>query len=450
MTDIIAAKATGNAVGGISIIRVSGEGSICKINSLFKGENLNCVDSHTINYGKIIDGKREVDEVLVSVMKAPKTFTGEDVVEINCHGGLLITNNILEQVLNIDGIRMAEPGEFSKRAFMNGKKSLIATKAINDIINATNDTAIQMATTSFEERSSSNIEGIRSALMDIIANIEVNIDYPEYEDIEEFTNNYLHNKILLLSQEIDKTIIYSKQGSIYNSGLTTAIIGSPNVGKSTLLNALTKEERAIVTDIEGTTTDSIEATVNLSTLTLNLVDTAGIRETTNLIEKLGVDKSKEWILKSDLVLFIVDGSRQLTKEEKDLYLSIKNENVIVIINKVDLQDLDFTDFFEDYIKISAFNGDNLEMIETKIIEIFNLATFDVNSGKYLTDLSDLLKLKEAKIHLEEAIKNIALGVPIDIIEVDLKEAMFKLGEILGIEVKSDLLNELFSRFCLGK
>ena len=450
MEDTIVAISTSLGVGAISIIRVSGKDSIKIVNSIFKGKNLNKVDSHTINYGHIIDNNEIIDEVLVSIMKAPKTFTMEDVVEINCHGGIATTNRVLELLLT-NGCRLAEPGEFTKRAFLNGRIDLLEAEAVMDIINAKTEKSRSTAINKLNGSVSKKINELKNKELKILSNIEVNIDYPEYEDIEVLTNEKILPDLNNLKESIDKVIKDSYNGKIINEGINVAIIGKPNVGKSSILNLLLGEEKAIVTDIEGTTRDIVEGSVVLNGVILNILDTAGIRETDNLVEKIGVEKSKELIEKADLLLFVLNSNEEINEYEKELINIIKEKNYIVVLNKTDLkQNIDISNYnFNNVVKISAKNND-IEELKNKIIEIYNLDKIETMDVTYLSNSKDISLLKESKKYIESAIKSIKNNVPIDMVEIDIKESCQKLNEILGENYNDNLLNELFSNFCLGK
>ncbi len=450
MNHNIAAIATPHGEGGIAIVRVSGAKAIEAVNK-YLSFNLVNKDSNTINFGYFKNEKNEIiDEVLVSVMRAPRTFTGENTVEINCHGGIFITNKILETLLQDEEIELAEPGEFSKRAFLNGKKTLTEAESLMDIIKAGSEQSHQMALKALKGETKTLIEQLRNELMNIIAQIEVNIDYPEYEDIEEITQIHLQKQIDSLERQINNIIIDSKKGELIKEGIKTALIGAPNVGKSSLLNRLSRSEKAIVTEIAGTTRDVIESSINIGEVTLNLVDTAGIRKTDNLIEQIGIEKSQQMIEEAELILHILDASRELTEEEKALIELTKSKRTILIINKTDNSCGEIEKSFPHAIKMSVLNNQGINTLEQEIIRIFDLASFDVFKSNYVTNTRHISKLEYTKTLLERSKENIEIMMPMDIIEIDLKEAMFTLGEILGIEVKDDLLNELFSRFCLGK
>lgn len=448
--DMIIGISTAYSKGAISIIRLSGDGVIELVNKVFKGANLCKVKSHTINYGHIYDNnKKEIlDEVLVSVFRAPKTYTKEDVVEINCHGGLFVTNLIYENLVNL-GARPAEPGEFTKRAFLNGRIDLTKAEAVMDIIDAENKTAIKLANQGINGKIYNLVREYRQELLDIIAVIDVNIDYPEYDDVEELTNDEVEPKLNDIVDKLEKLLKDSIGARYLKEGITTAIIGKPNVGKSTLLNALLKENKAIVTNIPGTTRDIIEAKVNVGNITLNLVDTAGIRKTNNVVEKLGVEKSKESIEKADLVLFVLDGSSKLTKEEKIIYEQIKDKPHIVILNKKDLGTNDTYKEF-DYLNISAHNELDIELLEKQITEKV-LKDIDLtNNSVYLGNSRQISKLTQAINSLKEAKKTIDNNTFIDFVEIYLRDAYNYLGEITGDTSTTSLLDELFSKFCLGK
>ncbi len=445
----IAAIATGLSPAGISIIRISGATAIAEINQVFKGKDLTQVAANTLTYGHIVDGEQIIDEVLIGIMHNPRSFTGEDVVEINCHGGMLITERILKLILKLD-IEMAEPGEFSKRAFLNGKKTLSEVNQAMELIEAKNETALNLAINTFSNPTNKLVEGLRSKLMDIISVIEVSIDYPEYDDIEEMTNSNLLPEIESFQTEITQIIEDSKRGALFKNGIDVAIVGSPNVGKSSLLNYMTRENKAIVTDIAGTTRDVVESEINMKGLTLNLLDTAGIRKTNDVVEQIGVERSHEQIELAKLVLFVVDSSRPLTTEEVELYSHVKTKNHIVILNKTDLEQQVDISLFEEVVNLSALNQSGIESLENKILEVLDLENFDSQNAKYVNRIQDVAKLEKTAELLDDVKAQIEFGMPVDTVEIDLKDALFSLGEILGIEVKNDLLNELFSRFCLGK
>lgn len=446
MDNTIAAISTPLGTGAISIIRMSGKDSISIINKIFT-KDLSNEKSHTIHYGKIIDNNEEIDEVLVSLMRSPKTFTKEDVIEINCHGGLSTTNKVLELLLN-NGAVLASPGEFTKRAFLNGRIDLIEAQGIMDLIEAKTELARTQAMKELNGNLSNKIDLLREKLIEIISNIEVNIDYPEYEDINKVTNEQIYPKIKELIQEIDNLIVSSEDGKIIKEGITIGIIGKPNVGKSSLLNAILEEEKAIVTDIEGTTRDTIEGTTIINGIACNFIDTAGIRNSDNIVEQIGVNKSKKIIDTCDLVLLVLNNNDIITKEEQELLEQIRNKPHIVIVNKIDLEQK--LELNEECIKISIKEKKGLEQIKDKISEIFNLEKIKTQDMTYLSNARSISLLKKANNLLVCSLTNIENNYPIDIVEIDLKESWNTLGEIIGKTYTDELLDEMFQRFCLGK
>ena len=451
MEDTIAAISTALGIGAISIIRVSGNEAIPMVNQIFKGPDLTKKESHTITYGHIIDQEKIIDEVLVSIMKAPKTFTREDIVEINTHGGIATTNRVLELLLR-NGCRLADPGEFTKRAFLNGRIDLLKAEGIMDLINAKTDKAREQAISQVSGKASTMIHNLRNNLKEIIANIEVNIDYPEYEDIEVVTHQMLEERLKNLKEEITKILKESENGKMIKEGIMTSIIGKPNVGKSSLLNQLLEEEKAIVTDIEGTTRDTVEGTLIVNGIIFNIIDTAGIRQTEDVVEKLGVQKSLDLINKSELILMVLNNNEELTQEEQEILNNLKNKNHLIIINKVDLESkLNLENIDPDKtIKISALNNEGIDELKTKMIQLFNLEQVKTEDLNYLTNARSIAILKrvlERVTDVENGIKN---QMPIDMIEIDIKEIWNELGEITGETYQDELLDQLFSQFCLGK
>lgn len=446
MDNTIAAISTPLGTGAISIIRMSGKDSISIINKIFT-KDLSNEKSHTIHYGKIIDNNEEIDEALVSLMRSPKTFTKEDVIEINCHGGLSTTNKVLELLLN-NGAVLASPGEFTKRAFLNGRIDLIEAQGIMDLIEAKTELARTQAMKELNGNLSNKIDLLREKLIEIISNIEVNIDYPEYEDINKVTNEQIYPKIKELIQEIDNLIASSEDGKIIKEGITIGIIGKPNVGKSSLLNAILEEEKAIVTDIEGTTRDTIEGTTIINGIACNFIDTAGIRNSDNIVEQIGVNKSKKIIDTCDLVLLVLNNNDIITKEEQELLEQIRNKPHIVIVNKIDLEQK--LELNEECIKISIKEKKGLEQIKDKISEIFNLEKIKTQDMTYLSNARSISLLTKANNLLVSSLTNIENNYPIDIVEIDLKESWNTLGEIIGKTYTDELLDEMFQRFCLGK
>ena len=448
--DIIVGISTAFAEGAISIVRMSGKGSIELVNKIFKGKDLTKVASHTINYGHIIDSNNNViDEVLISVFKAPKTYTKEDVVEINCHGGMFVTNQIYE-LLVLNNARPATPGEFTKRAFLNGRIDLTKAEAVMDIIEAENLTASRMATSALMGSTKEKVDDLRKRLMDIISIISVNIDYPEYDDVEELTNNQILPKLKDIYGDIINILERSKSAKYLKNGVETAIIGKPNVGKSSLLNALLEEQKAIVTAIPGTTRDTIEAKINLGSVTLNLIDTAGIRNTEDVVEKIGVEKSFEVISKAELVLLVLDGSRKIDESDRELLKLVKNKKHLTIVNKSDLKQVIDLNELENPIIISTSSTKDIENLKneiTKIIGIYDLKNKDIT---YISNARQIEKFSKAKDEIVESLNEIDNNLSIDFIDIHLRAAWLYLGEIIGETSTESLIDELFSRFCLGK
>ena len=448
--DIIVGISTPYAKGAISIIRLSGDGVIPLVNKIFKGKNLEKVNSHTIHYGHIIDSntKETIDEVLVSIFKAPKTYTKEDVVEINCHGGVYVTNLIYENLVLI-GARPAEPGEFTKRAFLNGRIDLTKAEAVMDVIDAENKTAVKFANQGINGDIHKLVHIYREELLNIIATISVNIDYPEYDDVEQLTNEEILPNIKSLVKKMKRLLKESIGAKYLKDGINTAIIGKPNVGKSTLLNALLKEEKAIVTNIPGTTRDVIEGKVNLGSITLNLIDTAGIRNTDDVVEKIGVERSFERLESADFILFMLDNTTALTADEKKLLNKIKEKPHLVIVNKNDI----FSEYkheIEGALYISAHNFLDIKKLEEDIVKKV-LKEVNINEGStYLTNARQISKLQLAINSLDESLNAINNNAFIDFVDIYLKEAYNYLGEIVGDTATDSLLDELFSKFCLGK
>ena len=454
MNDTICAISTSQGVGAIAIIRVSGSESIEIVNSIFKGKDLKSVDTHTINYGHIIDDKKNViDEVLVTVMKAPKTFTAEDTVEINTHGGIAPTNKVLE-LLQIKGCRLAEPGEFTKRAFLNGRIDLLQAEAVMDMINSKTNSQREMAANQISGKVSDLINELRDDMIQIISNINVNIDYPEYDDVDIITDEVMIPKITKLKEKIEKILKESKNGVIIKEGIKTSIIGRPNVGKSSLLNALLEEDKAIVTDIAGTTRDIVEGQITINGIILNMIDTAGIRDTKDTIEAIGVEKSKKMMKESDLVLFVLNNNEVLTPDIKELFNDLGNKKYIVIINKIDLdKKLDISELNVDksrIIKMSIINNEGIDELKNKIIELFNLNELETKDPTYLSNTRSISILEKCLKSIKEIEKGLQNNMPIDMIELDIRNIWEILGTINGTTYEEELLDEMFSRFCLGK
>lgn len=448
--DTIAAIATSMGRSAVNIIKISGPESISIVSKIFT-KDLSKLEPNTINYGFIKEGNELIDEVLVSLFTSPNSQTGEDIVEINTHGGISVTNKVLELVLS-NGARLAEPGEFLKRAFLNGKKDLIEAEAISDLINAKTEEARKMSLKGLSGELSKKIKTLRNKILNIIANIEVNIDYPEYEDAIIYTNELLKTNINEIQSDLEKLVKESEKGTLLNNGINVGIVGKPNVGKSSLLNLLINEDKAIVTDIEGTTRDIVEGNITINGVTLNLIDTAGIRETNNVVEKLGVEKSKDIINKSDLIIALFDISRPFTLEDEAILSSIKAKKSIIILNKTDLPTKIDLNKFTSYnvIKTSVKEDIGKDELLNMIKELFSLNEIETGDFTYLSNARQISLIKEAlKLCLEIKYQN-EQNTPVDLIQIDLQNLWKKLGEITGDAYKDELLDEIFSKFCLGK
>lgn len=448
MEDTIAAISTTTGIGAISIIRLSGPEAINITNKVFT-KNLTNAETHTIHYGFIKEKAEKIDEVLVSIMRAPKTFTREDIVEINCHGGIATTNKVLEILLN-NGARLAEPGEFTKRAFLNGRIDLLEAEATMDLISSKSETARKISINTLTGETSNLIKSLRNDLVQIISNIEVNIDYPEYEDVEEMTNDKILPSIQLFKERLSNIIKKSEDSKVIKEGIKVGIIGKPNVGKSSLLNSLIEEEKAIVTNIPGTTRDIVEGTIVLGGITLNIIDTAGIRESSDVVEMLGVEKSRKIITSSDLIIFILNNNEEISDEEKELLKEIKNKKKIIVVNKIDLENKLDKSMLEDYIEISAKENIGVDKIKDRIKKLFNIGELQTSDLTYLSNARTISLLKKSMHQIEDTLEEIQNNSPIDIVELGLKDSWNTLGEVIGETYKDELLDELFSRFCLGK
>ncbi|HER5550231.1 TPA: tRNA uridine-5-carboxymethylaminomethyl(34) synthesis GTPase MnmE [Streptococcus pyogenes] len=451
--DTITAISTPLGEGAIGIVRLSGTDALAIAQSVFKGKNLEQVASHTINYGHIIDPKTGtiIDEVMVSVMLAPKTFTREIVVEINTHGGIAVTNEIL-QLLIRQGARMAEPGEFTKRAFLNGRVDLTQAEAVMDIIRAKTDKAMTIAVKQLDGSLSQLINDTRQEILNTLAQVEVNIDYPEYDDVEEMTTALLREKTQEFQSLLENLLRTAKRGKILREGLSTAIIGRPNVGKSSLLNNLLREDKAIVTDIAGTTRDVIEEYVNIKGVPLKLVDTAGIRETDDLVEQIGVERSKKALQEADLVLLVLNASEKLTDQDRALLNLSQDSNRIILLNKTDLeQKIELEQLPADLIPISVLTNQNINLIEDRINQLFfDNAGLVEQDATYLSNARHISLIEKAVQSLEAVNDGLALGMPVDLLQVDLTRTWEILGEITGDAAPDELITQLFSQFCLGK
>ncbi|MCR8967486.1 tRNA uridine-5-carboxymethylaminomethyl(34) synthesis GTPase MnmE [Streptococcus zalophi] len=451
--DTIAAISTPLGEGAIGIVRLSGTDAISIASRIFKGKDLSMVNSHTLNYGHIFDPDNNeiLDEVMVGVMKAPKTFTREDVIEINTHGGIAVTNEILQLVLR-QGARMAEPGEFTKRAFLNGRVDLTQAEAVMDLIRAKTDKAMSIAVNQLDGSLSTLINNTRREILNTLAQVEVNIDYPEYDDVEEMTTALIKEKTQAFERLLSNLLKTAKRGKILREGLSTAIIGRPNVGKSSLLNTLLKEDKAIVTDIEGTTRDVIEEYININGVPLKLIDTAGIRETDDVVEKIGVERSKKALEEADLVLLVLNSSEKLTKQDEELLSISQNSNRIILLNKTDLpQAIEEDKLPEDSIKISVLEHTNIDKIEEKINAIFfDNAGIVEKDATYLSNSRHISLIEKAIESLKSVNEGLELQMPVDLLQIDLTKTWEILGEITGDAAPDELITQLFSNFCLGK
>ena len=447
MNDTICAISTALGVGAISIIRVSGEEAIAKVANLFDGKNLTEVESHTIHYGHIVSNGEVIDEVLVTVLKAPKTYTKEDIVEINSHGGILTTKKVLE-VLIENGIRLAEPGEFTKRAFLNGRLDLSQAEAVNSLIKSETDLERKLALNTLSGKVSKKINKVRGIIVELLANIEVNIDFPEYEDALETTLENLPPRLKEIKTELENLLEESKIGKIVENGIRVAIVGRPNVGKSSILNALLKENKAIVTDIAGTTRDIVEGTVELKGIALKFIDTAGIRKTDDIVEKIGVDKSIEALNSADLVIHVLNNNEELTNEDKEIMEKIKDKTHITFINKSDLPTKLKIDM--DVVKGNTMDINGLNELKDKIVELFDLEKINNSNLEVVSSAREIGLIKEALNSINQALDNVSVSLPVDMIAIDIKKAWDLLGEITGESYQDELLDTLFREFCLGK
>lgn len=456
--DTIASISTPMGEGAIAIVRLSGNDAISIADKLYKGKHqLSDVASHTINYGHIIDpaSNEIIEEVMVAVIRAPRTYTREDIVEINCHGGIMTVNRVLELALT-NGARLAEPGEFTKRAFLNGRIDLSQAEATMDFIRSKTDRASRVAMQQIEGRLSVLIKSLRQSILEILAQVEVNIDYPEYDDVEEATNTFLMEEARKIEGSITNLLQTANQGKILREGLSTVIVGKPNVGKSSMLNNLIQDNKAIVTEIAGTTRDVLEEYVNVRGVPLRLVDTAGIRETEDIVEKIGVERSREALKKADLILYVLNNNEILTEEDYKLAEIIKNEDVIVIINKTDLETkLDLEEVKTmvgnaPIVRTSMLSQQGIEELEEQIRTLFFAGEVSNQDMTYVSNARHISLLKSAKASIGDAISAAELGVPVDMIQIDLIKTWELLGEVIGESVDDGLIDQLFSQFCLGK
>lgn len=452
MEDTIVAISTASGVGAISIIRLSGSKALEVASKIFKGKDLKKVASHTINHGYIIDKNRNIiDEVLVSVMLAPKTYTMEDIVEINTHGGIASTNKVLELCL-VNGARLAQPGEFTKRAFLNGRIDLTEAEAIEDVINSSTDKSLILSMNQLTGSLKNLITETRKDIMGLIANIEVNIDYPEYEDAEDITLKRLKERLLPIKSKLEELLKNSNDAKIIKDGINICMIGRPNVGKSSLLNTFLEEDKAIVTDIAGTTRDIVEGETIINGIKINFLDTAGIRETANVVEKIGVDKSKKIINTADLIILVLNNNEKLTPDDLELLDLVKDKNYIIFVNKNDLPaniDLPIGKY-TNVVYGNTLTTAGIKELKEMITTIFNLEKINTNDPTYITNARHKALIEVALNYLNSALENIDNGYSVDMLEIDIRACWDTLGEIIGATYKDELLDELFSNFCLGK
>ncbi len=450
MNDTIVAISTTMGVGAISIIRLSGKEAISIVNECFKGKNLEEVLTHTINYGHIYDGEELIDEVLVSVMKGPRSFTAEDVVEINSHGGIITTNRILETMLN-HGARLAEPGEFTKRAFLNGRIDLVKSEAVMDLIESKSDEARKMALSQLGGTTSTLITNFRNTLKQLLSSIEVNIDYPEYYDIEVMTVEKIKEQVSIMKKELQELVKSSENTVTIKNGIKTVILGKPNVGKSSILNKLLEQDKAIVTDIAGTTRDIVEGEIYLDGVLLNIIDTAGIRETDDVVERIGVEKSLSMIDEADLIIVVLNSNEELSDEDKEILEKTKDKTRIIVLNKNDLdKKLVIPTNLQNVVETNTNDLDGITSLKKKIKELFNLEQITTKDYTYLANSRQISLAKQAYKNLLDAEQAIEDEQPVDMIEIDLKECFDTLGEIIGATYSEEIIDNLFENFCVGK
>lgn len=456
--DTIAAISTALGEGAIGIVRLSGTQAVEIANTVFKNKDLTQVPSHTIHYGHIVNPKNNdkvIDEVMVSILRAPKTFTREDVVEINCHGGMVVVNQVLQTVLQ-HGARLAQPGEFTKRAFLNGRIDLSQAEAVMDLIRAKTDTSMSMALKQVDGQLSQMIKTIRQDILNTLAQVEVNIDYPEYDAVEEMTLGLMKERAVVVKQSLHHLLLNAQQGKILRDGLQTAIVGRPNVGKSSLLNRLLKEDKAIVTDIAGTTRDTIEEYVNVRGVPLKLVDTAGIRQTDDVVEQIGVERSKVAVEQADFVILVLNQSESLSHEDVALLDMTAHKKRLVLLNKMDLpSQLNRETLFEqvsseNVIELSVLNNFGIDALEEKIAEWFFAGNVNEKDASFVSNVRHIALIQQAIERLDDVLQAVDMEVPVDLIQMDMTRAWELLGEITGDTVQDELLTELFSQFCLGK
>lgn len=450
MNDTIVAISTALGVGAISIVRLSGNDAINIVNKCFEGKDLTKVDSHTIHYGFIKNETERIDEVLVSVMRAPKTYTTEDIVEINCHGGIITTKQVLETMLN-SGARLAEPGEFTKRAFLNGRIDLVESEAIMDLIESKSSEAKKMALSQLYGDLSKLITSFRDRLKNLLSSIEVNIDYPEYYDIEIVTEEKIAKEIKSMKEELKNLIERSKSSSIIKNGIQTVILGRPNVGKSSILNKLLDEEKAIVTNVAGTTRDIVEGQTYIDGILIKFIDTAGIRKTDDIVEKIGVEKSLKAVEDADLIILVLNNNEELTAEDLEILEKTKDKQRIIVINKKDLErNIKLPENLENVVETDTNSIEGIDSLKSKIKEMFNLEKITTKDYTYLSNSRQISLITKAYQSILSAEKSLNDSLPIDLIAIDLKECFDLLGQVIGISYTDEIIDNLFENFCVGK
>ncbi len=450
MNDTIVAISTALGVGAISIVRLSGKDAINIVNKCFEGKDLTKVDSHTIHYGFIKNETERIDEVLVSIMRAPKTYTTEDIVEINCHGGIITTKQVLETMIN-SGARLAEPGEFTKRAFLNGRIDLVESEAIMDLIESKSSEAKKMALSQLYGDLSKLIISFRNRLKNLLSSIEVNIDYPEYYDIEIVTEEKIAKEIKFMKEELKKLIERSKSSSIIKNGIQTVILGRPNVGKSSILNKLLDEEKAIVTNVAGTTRDIVEGQTYIDGILIKFIDTAGIRKTNDIVEKIGVEKSLKAVEDADLIILVLNNNEELTAEDLEILEKTKDKQRIIVINKKDLErNINLPENLENVVETDTNSIEGIDSLKSKIKEMFDLEKITTKDYTYLTNSRQISLITKAYQSILSAEKSLNESLPIDLIAIDLKECFDLLGQVIGISYTDEIIDNLFENFCVGK
>jgi len=447
----IAAISTNNiGIGAINIIRVSGPESISIVSKIFSNKKFKDAPSHTIHYGFIKDEEKIIDEVLVMLMRAPRTYTKEDVVEINCHGGYATTNKILELILN-NGAIPAEPGEFTKRAFLNGRINLLEAESISDMLEAKTSIQSDMALSGLTGKTTKLIQNLREKMVELLANIEVNIDYPEYQDELVITKENITPVLTEIKNSLNQIVKESESGKIIKNGIKIAIIGKPNVGKSSLLNTFLEEEKAIVTDISGTTRDIVEGTINYKGILFHFIDTAGIRETQDIVEKIGVEKSKKVMNEADVTILVLNNNELLTLEEKELINLIENQKSLIFINKIDLETkMEELDTKKVVVKGSTLKKLGIEELKESILECIGIEDLSSKDLTYLSNVRQISLAKQALKKIEHVMEENKLNIPVDMLAIDIKSAWEDLGKIIGEFYENELVDNIFERFCLGK